>query len=88
MSRLYRVYTKAGADVTKGRWAVKIRGDEKTHQREGGILMKTVTFDDNELQRLRMIVIDQDKGEALDFLVAIWERIKDKESTACGPKVV
>ena len=50
--------------------------------------MKTVTFDDNELQRLRMIVIDQDKGEALDFLVAIWERIKDKESTACGPKVV
>ena len=50
--------------------------------------MKTVTFNDSEVQRLRTIVIDQDKEEALDFVVAIWEGIKDKESTACGPKPV
>jgi hypothetical protein len=55
---------------------------------EERIAMKTVTFDDREVMRLRTIVIDQDKNEALDFLVALWERIKDKEGKACGPKAV
>ncbi len=50
--------------------------------------MKTVTLSDNEVQRLRTIVIDQDKQDAFDFVVEIWERIKEKEAKACGPKTV
>lgn len=52
--------------------------------------MKTVTFDDRELQLVRAIVMDKDKEEALKFLTdVIWERVsKDTESKACGPKPV
>jgi hypothetical protein len=50
--------------------------------------MKTVTLSENEVQRIRTIVIDQNKQDALDFVVEIWERIKEKEAQACGPKVV
>lgn len=50
--------------------------------------MKTVTFDDKEVQLLRTIVFDQDKNEALAFAVSLWERIKDKEAQACGSKAV
>ena len=35
------------------------------------------------------IVIDKDKEGALKFITnVIWERIKEDESRACGPKVV
>ena len=51
--------------------------------------MKTIMFDDREIQLLTGIVIDKDKEEALKFLTnVIWERVKDKESKACGPKAV
>lgn len=51
--------------------------------------MKTIMFDDGEIQLLTAIVIDKDKEGALKFLAnAIWERVKDKESKACGPKAV
>ena len=53
--------------------------------------MKTLMFDDSEVQRLRAIVTDKDREETLEFLTSVvWERIKeeDKESKACGPKVV
>jgi hypothetical protein len=51
--------------------------------------MKTIIFDDREMQLLTAIVMDQDKEEALKFLTnVIWKRVKDKESKACGPKAV
>ncbi len=51
--------------------------------------MKTIMFDDREIQLLTAIVMDKDKDEALKFLTdVIWERVKEKESKACGPKVV
>ena len=51
--------------------------------------MKTVMFDDREIQTLTAIVIDKDKEGALKFITnVIWERIKEDESRACGPKVV
>ena len=51
--------------------------------------MKTVMFDDREVQLLTAIVMDKDKEEALRFLTeVIWERVKDRESKACGPKAV
>ncbi len=51
--------------------------------------MRTITFDDRELQLLNAIVIDKDQQEALKFLTTvIWERVKDRESKACGPKAV
>ncbi len=54
------------------------------------IMMKSVTFDDRELQLLRAIVMDNDKEEALKFVTdVIWEKVgKDTESKACGPKPV
>ena len=54
------------------------------------IVMKSVTFDDREIQLVRAIVMDKDREEALKFLTdVIWERvIKDTESKACGPKPV
>ncbi len=51
--------------------------------------MKTIMFDDREIQLVNAIVIDKDKEEALEFLTkVIWERVKAKESKACGPKTV
>lgn len=50
--------------------------------------MKTLMFDDSEIQRLRAIIMDEDKEGALEFLSVIWDRIKEKESKACGPKPV
>ena len=51
--------------------------------------MKTIMFDDREIQLLTAIVIDKDKEEALKFLTnVIWDRVKDNESKACGPKAV
>ena len=48
--------------------------------------MKTIDFDDKELQSLRAIVLDKDKEEALRFVVDLWDRVREKESKACGPK--
>jgi hypothetical protein len=51
--------------------------------------MKTLTFDESEIQRVSAIVMDGDREEALVFLRSvIWERIRDKESKPCGPKAV
>ncbi len=51
--------------------------------------MKTVMFDDKEIQAVTAIVMDKDKEEALKFITnVLWERIKENESRACGPKVV
>lgn len=54
------------------------------------IVMKSVTFDDREIQLVRAIVMDKDREGALKFLTdVIWERaIKDTEPKACGPKPV
>jgi hypothetical protein len=49
---------------------------------------KTLIFDDNEIQQLRAIITDQEKAEALQFLNSLWERVKEKDSKACGPKAV
>jgi hypothetical protein len=48
--------------------------------------MKTITLDDKEMQILRTIVLDSDKAEALRFVVDLWDRVKEKEPQACGPK--
>ena len=48
--------------------------------------MKTISFDDREMQILRTIVLDQDKEEALRFVVDLWDRVRERESQACGPK--
>jgi hypothetical protein len=48
--------------------------------------VKTITFDDKEMQILRAIVVDGDKEEALRFVVDLWDRVKEKEPQACGPK--
>jgi len=54
-----------------------------------GMEVKTLTIDDNEMQRLRAIIMDKDREEALAFLTdVIWDRIKEKDSKACGPKAV
>ncbi|HME46434.1 MAG TPA: hypothetical protein VKF36_25345 [Syntrophorhabdales bacterium] len=51
--------------------------------------MKTIMFEDKEVQLLAAIVMDKDKEEALKFLTdVIWDRVKDKDSKACGPKAV
>jgi hypothetical protein len=51
--------------------------------------MKTIMFDERELQVLTAIVVDRDKEGALRFLTeVIWERVKEKEIKACGPKSV
>ena len=51
------------------------------------IVMKTVTFDDREIQLVRAIVMDKDREEALKFLTdVIWERvIKDTEPKSLRP---
>jgi hypothetical protein len=48
--------------------------------------MKTVAFDDKEMQILRTIVVDGDKEAALRYVVDLWDRVKEKEPQACGPK--
>ena len=48
--------------------------------------MKNITFDDKEMQILKAIVLDRDKEEALRFVVDLWDRVREKESQACGPK--
>ena len=50
--------------------------------------MKTIRFNDKEIQRLEAILIDKDKDEALKVIANIWDRVKDKESRACAPKAV
>ncbi len=51
--------------------------------------MKTIMLNDRELQLLTAVVMDKDKEQALKFLTdVIWDRVKDKDSKACGPKMV
>ena len=51
--------------------------------------MKTIMFDDREIQLLTAIVIDKNKEEALKFLTNVfWEKVKDREPKACGIKAV
>ena len=51
--------------------------------------MKTITLDDKEMQLLAAVVMDSDKEGALNFLTnIIWEKVKEKEPKACGPKAV
>ena len=50
--------------------------------------MKTIRFSDQEIQGLEAILLDKDKDEALKVIANIWDRVKDKESKACGPKAV
>ncbi len=51
--------------------------------------MKSIILDDREVQLLTAVVMDKDKEEALKFLTdVLWDRIKDKDSKACGPKAV
>jgi len=49
---------------------------------------KTVIFSDKEQAQMQEIIIDQDKDEALKFLVELMDRIKGTAGHACGPKVV
>jgi hypothetical protein len=49
---------------------------------------KTIIFTDKEQAQLQEIVIDQDKEEALKFVISLMDRIKGSAGHACGPKVV
>ena len=49
---------------------------------------KTIVFSDQEQAQIHEIIIDQDKDEALKFVIALMDRIKGVASHACGPKVV
>lgn len=49
---------------------------------------KTLVFSDQEQAKLQEIIIDQDKEEALKFVIALVDRIKGSAGHACGPKVV
>ncbi len=51
--------------------------------------MKSIILDDREVQLLTAVVMDKDKEEALKVLTdVLWDRIKDKDSKACGPEAV
>jgi len=72
-----------------GRSRIDVGGSRTQQLREQEVVMKTIMFDDREIQLLTAIVIDKDKEEALKFLTnVIWDRVKDNESKACGPKAV
>ncbi len=49
---------------------------------------KTIIFSDQEQAQIHEIIIDQDKEEALKFVIALMDRIKGSSGHACGPKVV
>ena len=49
---------------------------------------KTIVFSDQEQAQIHEIIIDQDKEEALQFVIALMDRIKGSSGHACGPKVV
>jgi hypothetical protein len=49
---------------------------------------KTIVFSDQEQAQIHEIIIDQDKDEALKFVIALMDRIKGSVGHACGPKVV
>ena len=47
-----------------------------------------IVLSDQDQMRVHGIVIDQDKEEALVFLVQLLDRIREHPGHACGPKVV
>jgi hypothetical protein len=49
---------------------------------------KTIIFSDKEQAQIQEIIIDQDKNEALKFVIQLMDRIKGSGGHACGPKVV
>ena len=49
---------------------------------------KSIVFTDQEQAQIQEIIIDQDKDEALKFVIALMDRIKGIAGHACGPKVV
>jgi hypothetical protein len=49
---------------------------------------KTLIFSDQEQAQIQEIIIDQDKEEALKFVINLMDRIKGGGGHACGPKVV
>jgi hypothetical protein len=49
---------------------------------------KTIVFSDQDQAQIHEIIIDQDKEEALKFLITLMDRIKGSSGHACGPKVV
>lgn len=49
---------------------------------------KTIIFNDKEQARIQEIIIDQDKDDALKFVIELMDRIKGSAGHACGPKVV
>jgi hypothetical protein len=49
---------------------------------------KTIVFSDKEQAQIQEIIIDQDKDEALKFVIQLMDRIKGVSGHACGPKVV
>lgn len=49
---------------------------------------KTIIFSDKEQAQIQEIIIDQDKNEALKFIIALMDRIKGSAGHACGPKSV
>jgi hypothetical protein len=49
---------------------------------------KSIIFTDKEQAQIQEIIIDQDKDEALKFVIALMDRIKGGSGHACGPKVV
>ena len=76
-------------NLTKEWLPIRIKGQTEVRIEMEGMEVKTLTFDDNEMQRLRAIIMDKDREEALAFLTeVIWDRIKEKDSKACGPKAV
>ena len=85
-----RVAAPEGTFRRGGRVQGVIIADTGIHPLEEVIVMKSVTFDEREIQLVRAIVMDKDREEALKFVTdVIWERVmNDTEAKACGPKPV
>lgn len=49
---------------------------------------KSIILTDKEQAQIQEIIIDQDKDEALKFVITLMDRIKGTSGHACGPKVV
>ena len=48
----------------------------------------TITFSDSDQQQIEGIIIDKNQDEALKYVSALLDKIKEHPGHACGPKAV
>jgi len=48
----------------------------------------TITFSDQDQQKIEAIIIDKDQDEALRYMADLLDKIKGHPGHACGPRVV